>query len=108
MCKYTDNEMVAAVSVDKIQSDQSGLVPQLSGKLTSSCIWSSQAIMDHFSALAYVELMRSTSQEKYDHKNYPLKDCQLHLGLKFLDIMQTMGYLMNNCSDQQSRIPTEK
>ena len=36
--KWTDDKPGAAVSVDHLQSAQSGLVPQFSGKLISECI----------------------------------------------------------------------
>ena len=36
--KGTDNKPRAALFVDQIQSDQTGLVPQFSGKLTSARI----------------------------------------------------------------------
>ena len=37
------------VSVDQLHSDQTVLVPQLSGKLTSARIWSAQVMVGHFS-----------------------------------------------------------
>ena len=60
--KETDNNPGAAVSVDQLQSAHPGLVPKLSGKLTIVRIWYAQVMVDHFSGLAYVNLIRSTSQ----------------------------------------------
>ena len=62
--KYTDNNPGAAVSVDQLQSDQPVLVPRLSVKLTSAYIWDAQVMLENFSDLTYVHLMRSTSQEE--------------------------------------------
>ena len=45
------------VSVDQLQSAQPGLVPQLSGKLTSSHIWSAQMMVYHLIDLTYIQLM---------------------------------------------------
>ena len=42
--KETDNNPVAGVLVDQLQSDQTGLVSQFSGKLTSSRIWDAQVL----------------------------------------------------------------
>ena len=61
--KETDNNPGYGVSVDQLQSAQPGLVPQLSGKLTSARIWSAQLMVDQFSDLSYLKLMRNTSQE---------------------------------------------
>ena len=41
-----------------------GLVPKFSGKLTSTRISSAQVMVEYFSSLTYVYLMRSTSQEE--------------------------------------------
>ena len=49
--------------VDQIQSYQPGLVPQLSGKLTSARICSAQVMVEHFSYLTCVHLVKSTGQE---------------------------------------------
>ena len=62
--KVTDNNPGAGVSVEQLQSYQPVLVPQFSVKITSARIWSDQVIMDHFSELTYVHLMKSTSQEE--------------------------------------------
>ena len=59
--KETDNKSGALVSVDQIQSDHPGLVPQLSVKLKSARIWSAQVMMYHFSDLTYMNLMIGTS-----------------------------------------------
>ena len=61
--KEIDNNPRAPVSVDQLQSSQPGLVPQLSVKLTSAQIWDAQVMVDHFSYLTYVHLLRSTRQE---------------------------------------------
>ena len=52
--KYTDNKPGYGVSVDQLMSDQPILVPQFSGKLTSSHIWSAQVMVNHVSDLTYV------------------------------------------------------
>ena len=62
--KDTDNNPVSGVSVDQIQSSQPGLVPQLSGKLTSAHIWAAPIMVDHFSDSTYVHLMIIISQEE--------------------------------------------
>ena len=51
------------VSVDQVQSDQTGFVPQLSDKLTSARICVSQVMVDHSSDLTYVHIMIITNQE---------------------------------------------
>ena len=61
--KYTNNKPGDVVSVDQLQSAQSGLIPQLSVKIINALIWSTQVMVDHFSDLTYVRLMRSTIQE---------------------------------------------
>ena len=60
--KDTGNEPGSAVSIDQIQSAQSGLFQKLSSKLTSARIWSDQVMVDHFSDVSYVHLMRSRIQ----------------------------------------------
>ena len=62
--KYTDNKPLYGVSLDQLWSSQPGLVPQFSGKLTSSQICSAQVMVNHFSDLTYLHLMRITSQEE--------------------------------------------
>ena len=61
--KETDNNPGSRVSVDQLQSSNPGLVPQLSGKITSARIWPAQLIVEHFSDLTYMHLMGITSQE---------------------------------------------
>ena len=56
----TGNKTGAGVSVHQIQSIQPGLVPQLSGKLTSTHILDSQVMVEHFSDLTYVHLIIGT------------------------------------------------
>ena len=79
--KYTDNKQVAAVSVDQLQSDQTGLVPQFSGKLTSTHIWSTQIMVDHFSILTYEHLMRSTTQQKTLSEKSPFERWSTKFGV---------------------------
>ena len=62
--KETGNKLVSGVSVYQLQSDQPGLIPQFSGKLTSARIWSDQVMVDNFSDLTHVHLTRITSQEE--------------------------------------------
>ena len=61
--KETDNNPGYGVSVDQLQSYQTVLVPQFSGKITSAYIWATQVMADHFIDLTYVQLIRSTIQE---------------------------------------------
>ena len=61
------------VSVDQLQSAQIVLVPQFLGKLTSVRIWDSQVVVDNFSELNYIQLMRITSQKYTLRGNHPLK-----------------------------------
>ena len=58
----TDNKPGATVSLDQLQSDQPGLVPKLSRKLTIAHTWVSQVRVHHFSNLTYLHLMISTTQ----------------------------------------------
>ena len=60
--KDTGHKTRSVVSVNHLQSDKSGLVPQLSCKLTSARIWAAQVMVEHFSDLTYVHLIRSTIQ----------------------------------------------
>jgi len=46
------------VSVDQIVSAQPGLIPQISGFLTSRRIWGCTTFCDHVSDFVYVHLMR--------------------------------------------------
>ena len=55
---------MAEVSVEQLQSDQTVLVPQFSFKITGAIIWLAQVMMDHYSDLTYVQLIRSTIQEE--------------------------------------------
>ena len=63
--KETDNKPWSGVSVDQVQSYQPWLFQQFSGKLTGAHIWSAQVVVDHFSDLTYIHLMRSTIQRYY-------------------------------------------
>ena len=60
--KETDNNLVYWLSIDQLQSAQTELAPQLSGKLTSARICAVQVMAEHFSGLTYVQLMRITIQ----------------------------------------------
>ena len=62
--KDTYNNPGSIVSVYQIHAAHPGLVPQFSGKLTSSRICSSQDMVEHFSDLPYVHLIKITSQEE--------------------------------------------
>ena len=46
------------VSVDKIVSAQPGLIPQMSGFLTSKRLWGATTFVDHVSDYVYVHLMQ--------------------------------------------------
>ena len=53
------------VSVDQIVSAQPGLIPQMSGFLTSKRLWGATTFVDHGSDYVYVHLMRDlTLNEK--------------------------------------------
>ena len=106
--KETDNKPEAAVSVDQPQSDYPGLVPQISGKLTSTRIWVAQVMVEHFSDITYVHLIKSTSQDKSLEVNVVFEGWAATFGDKFVDIIQTMEYFLNNLSDHQLRIPTRQ
>ena len=45
------------VSVDQIVSAQPGLIPQMSGFLTSKILWGATTFVDHVSDYVYVHLM---------------------------------------------------
>ena len=62
--KETDKNPGSRVSVDQLESSQSGLFPQLAGKLARAHILAAQVMVDHFRGLTYVHLMRSTSQRE--------------------------------------------
>ena len=62
--KETYNKIGYAVSLDQLYSAQPGLFPQLSEKLTSARILDAKVMMEHFSDLTYVHLIRITNQEK--------------------------------------------
>ena len=103
----TFNKPLSVVSVDQLQSDQPVLVPQLSVKLTSVLIWAAQVMVEHFSDLIYLRLTIITSQEENLSVKAAFKKWE-HLGLKFVDIMQTMEKILNNLTYQKLRIPTRK
>ena len=52
------------VSVDQIISAQPGLIPQMSGFLTSKRLWGATTFVDHVSDYVYVHLMRDFSLEE--------------------------------------------
>ena len=62
--KEAKNDPGDIVAVYQLQSAQTGLVPQLSVKFTSARIFISQLMVDNFSDLTYLHMMRSTSQEE--------------------------------------------
>ena len=98
MCKGNDNKTVSAVSVDQLQSAHPGLVSQLSVKITIALIWDAKIIVNSYSDLTYVQIVRSTSQEENLKGNNYLKYGLTHLELKFIYIMHTMGILLINIS----------
>ena len=51
------------VSVDQLQSETPGLLPQTSGKLTTSRFKVATIFVDHYSALDYVHVQESTSAQ---------------------------------------------
>ena len=57
-----DNIPGACVSSDQLVSAQPGLIPQISGRLTSSRIHCATLFVDHASSFVYSFLQRSTSQ----------------------------------------------
>ena len=59
-----DNKPGVRVSVDQMVSAQAGLVPQTSGHLTRSRIFSATIYIDHFTSFAYSFLQRSTTQDE--------------------------------------------
>ena len=71
--KNIDNKPRDGVSVDQLQSAQIVLVPQFLGKLTSVRIWDSQVVVDHFSELNYIQMMRIPSQKYTLRVYHPLK-----------------------------------
>lgn len=52
------------VSVDQIVSAQPGLIPQMSGFLTSDRLWGATTFVDHVSDFVYVHLMKDFSIEE--------------------------------------------
>ena len=61
--KESNNNTGAGVPLYQIQSSLPVLVPQFTDKLTSARIWYAQVILDHFSYLTYVQVMKSTREE---------------------------------------------
>ena len=60
--KKTNNNPGAEVLVDQLQSYQPGLVPKLSGRLTSVHIWTAQVMVDQFGYLTHMNLTTITIQ----------------------------------------------
>ena len=58
----SDDKPGAGVSIDQMISAQPGLVPQVSGRLTSARIWAATIFLDHFSRHVHVHLMRDQTQ----------------------------------------------
>ena len=52
------------VSVDQIVSAQTGLIPQMSGFLTSKILWGATTFIDHLSDYVYVHLMRDLTLDE--------------------------------------------
>ena len=52
------------VSVDQIVSAQPGLIPQMSGFLTSKRLWGATTFVDHVSDYVYVHLMRDLTLDE--------------------------------------------
>lgn len=59
--KLSDNKPGNGVSVEQLVSAQPGLVPQISGRLTSSHIHCVTIFVDHFSSFVFSFLQRSTA-----------------------------------------------
>ena len=98
--KENYNKPVAEVSVDKLQSDQSVLVPQFS-------IWSTQVMVDHCSDLTYLHLIIRTSQEEKLVVKLSFGRWATTFGVK-VHIYHANNYFLNNPSDHQLRIPTRQ
>ncbi|KAL7550148.1 hypothetical protein ACHAWF_013389 [Thalassiosira exigua] len=62
--KETETEPGDGVSVDQIISSQPGLIPQMSGFLTSKRIWGCTTFVDHVSDYVYVHLMHEFTLEE--------------------------------------------
>ena len=62
--KDTHVEPGDGVSVDQIISSQPGLIPQMSGYLTSERLWGCTTFVDHVSNYVYVHLMRNFTLEE--------------------------------------------
>jgi hypothetical protein len=56
--KKSDNHPDAHASMDYLVSAQPGLIPQITGKLTSQQMNGATVIVDHYSDHGYVYLMR--------------------------------------------------
>ena len=52
------------VYVDQILSAQPGLIPQISGFLTSKRLWGATTFVDHVSDYVYVHLMRDLTLDE--------------------------------------------
>ena len=99
--KETDNKPGYGVSVDQLQSYQTGLVPQFSGKITSAYIWATQVMVDLFIDLMYVQLIRITIQEEALSVKSAFKIWDATFVVK---IKIQHGDFLNNLSDQQLRM----
>jgi len=60
--KESEDNSGAYVSVDQLVSAQPGLVPQISGRLTSARIWAATVFLDYITRHVYVHLMRDQTQ----------------------------------------------
>lgn len=61
---YTVTRPGQCVSVDQLESQTPGLIPQLKGKLTRQRYKAATVFVDHFSRLSYIHLQRSTSSNE--------------------------------------------
>ncbi len=62
--KKSDNQPGARASMDHLVSAQPGLIPQITGKLTSQQINGASVIVDHYSDHGYVYLMRNLTLDE--------------------------------------------
>ena len=102
----TYNKLGAGASVYQLHSDQTGLFPKSSGKLTSEHIWDAQVMVDHFSDLTYVHLMISTTQEENKAGKIAFGTWDYTFGVKLNIYHAGNGQFLNSLPDQQARMPT--
>ena len=68
-------------------------MPQFPGKLTNARIWVDQVMIDHFSDLAYVRLMRTTTKEETLSGKSPFERWADTLGVKINRYHEDNGIL---------------